>query len=84
MLVQPRVLVLRSAGGFDAGEMFAVSAAIDKGTFSSAMDDAEVFKDPRLGIPTRVLLALPPEEFKAESVAPAGGDWGERFASVIG
>jgi hypothetical protein len=35
------------------------------------------------GIPTRVLLALPPEEFKAESVAPAGGDWVARFESLL-
>ncbi|HXO41618.1 MAG TPA: tetratricopeptide repeat-containing protein [Thermoanaerobaculia bacterium] len=32
-----------------------------------------------LGIPSRVLLALPKSQFIMESVAPARGDWGERF-----
>jgi hypothetical protein len=32
-----------------------------------------------LGIPTRVLLALAPQEFQATSVAPAGADWVARF-----
>ena len=36
-----------------------------------------------LGIPTRVLLALPAEQFKAESVAPAGGDWVKRYDSLL-
>ena len=36
-----------------------------------------------LGIPTRVLLALPPEEFEAESVAPAGPRWMRRFHAVL-
>ncbi len=36
-----------------------------------------------LGMPTRVLLALPPEQFKAESVAPAGGDWVARYNSLL-
>ena len=36
-----------------------------------------------LGIPTRVLLALPPEEFEAESVAPAGGDWVRRYHVLL-
>ena len=31
------------------------------------------------GIPTRLLLALPPDEFAAASVAPAGAHWVERF-----
>ena len=34
---------------------FAVYVAIDKGTFSSAMDDAEVFKGPGLGAPMRLI-----------------------------
>lgn len=32
-----------------------------------------------LGIPTRLLLALPRNRYIQESVAPAGGDWTERF-----
>jgi len=32
-----------------------------------------------LGIPTRLFLALPPDQFIAESVAPAEGNWVERF-----
>ena len=36
-----------------------------------------------LGILTRVLLALPPEEFKAISVAPAGADWVRRFDLLL-
>ena len=36
-----------------------------------------------LGIDTRVLLALPREEFRAQSVAPAGGDWAIRFDSLL-
>ncbi len=32
-----------------------------------------------LGIPTRLLLALPKDRYIQESVAPAGGDWTERF-----
>jgi hypothetical protein len=32
-----------------------------------------------LGIPSRVLLALPKSQFIQESVAPARGDWVERF-----
>jgi hypothetical protein len=35
-----------------------------------------------LGIPTRVLLGLPPDEFVAESVAPAGPGWVERFHAL--
>jgi uncharacterized protein (TIGR03437 family) len=38
-----------------ANPNFAVYAAIDKGTFSSAMDDAEVFKEPGLGVAVRVI-----------------------------
>lgn len=34
---------------------FALYVAIDKGTFSSGMDDAEVFKQPGLGAPVRVI-----------------------------
>ena len=34
---------------------FAIYAVIDKGTFSSAMNDAELFKEPGLGVPTRVI-----------------------------
>lgn len=36
-----------------------------------------------LGIPTRVLLALPPDAFEAESVAPAGAAWVRRFRALI-
>jgi hypothetical protein len=32
-----------------------------------------------LGIPTRLYLALPPDRYVRASVAPAGGDWVERF-----
>lgn len=32
-----------------------------------------------LGIPTRLYLALPPEEYIRESVQPAGDDWERRF-----
>jgi uncharacterized protein (TIGR03437 family) len=38
-----------------ANPNFAAYAAIDKGTFSSAMDDAEVFKAPGAGIPVHVI-----------------------------
>jgi len=34
---------------------FALYVAIDKGTFSSAMDDSEVFKQPGLPVPARVI-----------------------------
>lgn len=36
-----------------------------------------------LGIPTRVLLALPPDQFEAASVAPAGPGWVERFHTLL-
>lgn len=36
-----------------------------------------------LGIPTRVLLALSPEEFEAESVAQAGGNWVGRYRALL-
>jgi hypothetical protein len=36
-----------------------------------------------LGIPTRMLLALPPQEFEAESVAPAGPGWVNRFRALL-
>jgi hypothetical protein len=36
-----------------------------------------------LGIPTRILLALPAEEFIAESVAPGGAEWVSRFHAAI-
>ncbi len=36
-----------------------------------------------LGIPTRVLLALPPDAFEAESVAPAGPEWVRRFRALV-
>ncbi len=32
-----------------------------------------------LGVPTRLYLALPPDAYVTESVAPAGGDWVRRF-----
>ena len=35
-----------------------------------------------LGIPTRVMLALPVDQFLAESVAPAGPDWVRRFNAM--
>jgi uncharacterized protein (TIGR03437 family) len=38
-----------------ANPNFAAYAAIDKGTFSSAVDDAEVFKEPGAGIPVHVI-----------------------------
>ena len=36
-----------------------------------------------LGIATRVLLALPPHEFEATSVAPAGPRWVKRFHTLL-
>jgi hypothetical protein len=36
-----------------------------------------------LGIPTRVLLALDPDEFEANSVAPAGPGWVKRFRALL-
>jgi hypothetical protein len=36
-----------------------------------------------LGIPTQLFLALPKGTFIAESVAPAGGNWRERFDRLI-
>ena len=36
-----------------------------------------------LGIPTRVLLAMPAEEFEAASVAPAGSEWVKRFHALL-
>jgi hypothetical protein len=36
-----------------------------------------------LNIPTVVLLALSPEEFEAESVAPSGGDWVARYRALL-
>ncbi len=36
-----------------------------------------------LGISTRVLLALPPEKFEAESVAPAAGNWVDRYHALL-
>lgn len=41
----------------------------------------EVCQD--LGIPTRIMLALPIEEFLAESVAPAGPAWVRRFHAMV-
>jgi hypothetical protein len=35
-----------------------------------------------LGIPTRLFLALPPESYVTESVAPAGPDWVRRFYAI--
>jgi hypothetical protein len=37
-----------------------------------------------LGVPTRVFLALPPESYIRESVAPAGSDWVARFWTLLG
>jgi len=37
-----------------------------------------------LGVPTRLHLALPAEQYIEASVAPAGGDWVERFHALIG
>src|SRR5689334_19708872 len=37
-----------------------------------------------LGIPTRLYLAVPAEKFIAASVAPAQGDWVERFERLAG
>ena len=36
-----------------------------------------------LGIPTRLFLALPLEEFIAKSVAPAGAEWVQRFDALV-
>ena len=36
-----------------------------------------------LGIPTQLFLALPKGQFIAESVNPAGGNWRERFDSLV-
>jgi len=36
-----------------------------------------------LGIATRVLLALPPDEFESVSVAPAGPEWVNRFHTLL-
>ena len=36
----------------------------------------------QLGVPTRLYLPLPPERFVAESVAPAGGEWVQRFHAI--
>jgi hypothetical protein len=36
-----------------------------------------------LRISTRILLALPPDEFIAASVAPAGSDWIRRFHNAV-
>jgi hypothetical protein len=36
-----------------------------------------------LGIPTRIMLALPIDQFLAESVAPAGPDWVQRFNAMV-
>ncbi|MGE3511407.1 MAG: tetratricopeptide repeat-containing protein [Vicinamibacterales bacterium] len=36
-----------------------------------------------LGVPTTVYLALPPEQYVKESVAPAGGDWIRRFWTLV-
>jgi len=35
-----------------------------------------------LGVPTALYLALPPEPYIKESVAPAGGNWVERFRAI--
>jgi hypothetical protein len=35
-----------------------------------------------LGLPTRLYLALPPDSYVNESVAPAGGDWIPRFERI--
>jgi hypothetical protein len=35
-----------------------------------------------LGVPTSLYLALPPEQYVKESVAPAGGDWIRRFWQI--
>lgn len=37
-----------------------------------------------LGIPTRLYLALPRDPYLEASVAPAGGDWVERFDRLAG
>jgi hypothetical protein len=36
-----------------------------------------------LGIPTKILLALPIDEFLAASVVPAGPDWVRRFHALV-
>jgi hypothetical protein len=36
-----------------------------------------------LGIPTRLLLALPADQFEAESVAAAGPDWVRRYHALM-
>ena len=36
-----------------------------------------------LGVPNRILLPLPPSEFEAESVAPAGPSWVKRFHALL-
>ncbi len=36
-----------------------------------------------LGIPSRMYLALPPEEYKKTSVSFAGKDWEERFDTLL-
>jgi hypothetical protein len=37
----------------------------------------------QLGIPTRLMLALPPDVYITESVAPGGDDWVRRFNVIL-
>ena len=36
-----------------------------------------------LGVPSTLYLALPPDDYVRESVAPAGGDWIRRFNAIL-
>lgn len=47
--------VLARLGKLRQNANFALYIVIDKGTFSSAMDDAEIFKQPGLVVPARVI-----------------------------
>ncbi len=61
----------------DAGALLGMGGAASGGDllFHEVCDE--------LQIPTRILLALPPQEFIADSVAPAGETWIDRFQSLI-
>jgi tetratricopeptide (TPR) repeat protein len=69
-----REVIMREAAG--AGGAVGLAGAASGGDILFHEVCAE------LGVPTLLYLALPPEQYVKESVAPAGGNWIRRFWSI--
>jgi hypothetical protein len=71
--------IVRAA--FEAWGVGASTTVITGGARGADLIGAEAAVE--LGAKVRILLALPPDEFEAQSVALEGTDWAQRFRAVL-